>query len=259
MDSNKKLLGHFKDIMDTNKDKNKGQKTALESVLDSSLVLSNILDNKRLFFVLKKTEKITSALYLVLSFSGENDPLTKKLRLEGVLLLSRVAELSQGARSSAVQVLAGQIAKLTSLIEVARFSGLISEMNASVLIREYGLLHTLLVEGQTSFYEKSAQIKDLVKDNEESMHGAVNRTVQANTKTDVKRQEANKGQNIRHSDRQETILKLVREKGRVTVKDVADVIRECSEKTLQRELVSLVSSGKLRREGERRWSSYVVA
>ena len=74
MDSNKKLLGHFKDIMDTNKDKNKGQKTALESVLDSSLVLSNILDNKRLFFVLKKTEKITSALYLVLSFSGENYP-----------------------------------------------------------------------------------------------------------------------------------------------------------------------------------------
>jgi hypothetical protein len=60
-------------------------------------------------------------------------------------------------------------------------------------------------------------------------------------------------------DRRATILGLVQKKDRITVKDVANVIKDCSEKTIQRELLALVKQGVLKKEGERRWSTYSLA
>jgi hypothetical protein len=40
------------------------------------------------------------------------------------------------------------------------------------------------------------------------------------------------------------------------MKDFVKVIPECSEKTIQRELLDLVGKGVLKKEGERRWSTY---
>ncbi len=55
------------------------------------------------------------------------------------------------------------------------------------------------------------------------------------------------------------ILALVTRKTKVNVKDIADVVKGCSEKTLQRELLALVAEGVLKKEGERRWSTYSLA
>lgn len=60
----------------------------------------------------------------------------------------------------------------------------------------------------------------------------------------------------RLTDRQQIIIKELRNKGQLTVKDLADKIKGCSEKTIQRELLALVGSGVLKKEGERRWSRY---
>ncbi len=60
------------------------------------------------------------------------------------------------------------------------------------------------------------------------------------------------------SDRQQVIINELRSKGQLTVKDLAEKIKDCSEKTIQRELLSLVGSGVLKKEGERRWSRYSV-
>ena len=64
---------------------------------------------------------------------------------------------------------------------------------------------------------------------------------------------------IRHNSRRNTILELLQNKPFVTVKDVVDAIHGCSSKTLQRELLSLVSEGILKKKGERRWSTYSLA
>jgi len=60
-------------------------------------------------------------------------------------------------------------------------------------------------------------------------------------------------------DRRAIILGLLQRKDRITVKDVANVIKDCSDKTLQRELLALVGQGVLVKEGERRWSTYRLA
>lgn len=60
-------------------------------------------------------------------------------------------------------------------------------------------------------------------------------------------------------DRRATILSLLQHQERISVRDVASVIKDCSEKTLQRELLGLVAQGVLIKEGERRWSMYRLA
>ncbi len=58
------------------------------------------------------------------------------------------------------------------------------------------------------------------------------------------------------SPRQNQIIKEVRAKGQLTIRDLVGKIQGCSEKTIQRELLSLVETGVLKKEGERRWSRY---
>jgi hypothetical protein len=59
-----------------------------------------------------------------------------------------------------------------------------------------------------------------------------------------------------HDDRRKIILALIKQKPALTVKDIARSIPHVSEKTIQRELLSMVSVGILFKRGERRWSTY---
>lgn len=61
------------------------------------------------------------------------------------------------------------------------------------------------------------------------------------------------------NDRQSLILSTIRSRGESSIKDLTDVIKGCSEKTIQRELIALVGSGDLLKTGERRWSRYTIA
>ena len=57
-------------------------------------------------------------------------------------------------------------------------------------------------------------------------------------------------------DRIKTVLEA---KGEASIKDIAEVISDCSEKTIQRDLNGLIDSGEVIRHGERRWSRYTIA
>lgn len=57
-------------------------------------------------------------------------------------------------------------------------------------------------------------------------------------------------------NRQTAIMKLLNERNNLTIKDFFLVIKGCSEKTIQRELLRLVRVGVLKKSGERRWSRY---
>lgn len=58
--------------------------------------------------------------------------------------------------------------------------------------------------------------------------------------------------------RQNIIINEIKNKGQLTIRDLVGKIEGCSEKTVQRELLALVDSGVLKKEGERRWSKYSV-
>ncbi len=60
-------------------------------------------------------------------------------------------------------------------------------------------------------------------------------------------------------DRATRIKTVLEAKPEATIKDLAEVITDVSEKTIQRELNSLIEKGQVIRQGERRWSKYSIA
>jgi hypothetical protein len=60
------------------------------------------------------------------------------------------------------------------------------------------------------------------------------------------------------TDRADRIKTVLEAKPQATIKDISEVITDVSEKTIQRELNSLIEKGQVLREGERRWSKYSV-
>lgn len=64
---------------------------------------------------------------------------------------------------------------------------------------------------------------------------------------------------IQKEARRSRILKLIKDNREVTIKDIVTHFPDISEKTIQRELVSLSDSNVLKKTGERRWSRYTLA
>ncbi len=75
--------------------------------------------------------------------------------------------------------------------------------------------------------------------------------------------------NLLKTQRREEIIKIIKDKkdvyptsGGATITDIRTaakgVLISCGEKTLQRELISMVSDGVLKKIGEKRWSKYFL-
>ena len=51
---------------------------------------------------------------------------------------------------------------------------------------------------------------------------------------------------------------ILEAKGQASMKDIATIISDVSEKTIQRELNAMIEDNIIKRQGERRWSVYSV-
>lgn len=60
------------------------------------------------------------------------------------------------------------------------------------------------------------------------------------------------------ADRRQRIITVLEAKGDATIKDISEIITDCSEKTIQRELNSMIEDNLVKRQGERRWSKYSI-
>ncbi len=108
--------------------------------------------------------------------------------------------------------------------------------------------------------KKVVQVKDLSKPQDVSKHGNVVKTQNnlgstgSGTNTVVGTKSV-----MQKNERQQIILDIIKEIGESSIKDISDNIKDCSEKTIQRELNTLIYDGVLKKIGERRWSKYVLA
>lgn len=244
-------------------------------------------------FIFKKTERLASAIYLITGFLSDNEPVKWRLRDIATRLLSYSINLSnQGYRNraDAMNNFTASSFEIISLLEVANISGIFSSMNCAIIkfeiekiielveLRERSLNAKFLLS--KSFFETaenysgnngefdrandSLSVKDNTKTKEQSL---VNKSVLGNSSgpeplliKDINKTPINKGHVIRDKNqRYEVIINLLKKTKEISVKDVSNIISDCSEKTIQRELLSLVEKGVLKKEGERRWSKYSLA
>lgn len=102
-------------------------------------------------FINKKTEKLTAGLYMVTSFLSDSEPLKWKLRDRSVVLLSDLANVRKDINSEMENVFAQfahSVEEIIALLEIAAIAKLVSEMNHSVLRKEYLSLKSLLVSNE---------------------------------------------------------------------------------------------------------------
>lgn len=255
--------------------------------------ISIFQNDAQIIFIFKKTERLTSAIYLLTSFISDNNPIKEKLRDSATRLLSYSISLSNVGHLNRIEVMNNYTVasfEILSMIEVAKISEIISAMNYSILKFEFEKIIEAVESKERSLNSKLLFSKSFFEIKDEppiifgkqniASEGVVNAHKRQITQTIPNKENADrevkemppKGQSIikdKISDkghisnnknlRYETIINLLKKTKEITIKDVSSIISDCSEKTIQRELLSLVEKGVLKKEGERRWSRYSLA
>lgn len=193
--------------------------------------------------------KITNAVYKILDFLPDSDPLKNKAKektlaiLErGTLLFGKHGWLSVGSylaadRESIATQMAQDMEVLEQYLVIGKQQGWIDVMNFVIVTKEY------------------RQIKDhislsgiLVKKplTPPSYIGPPSRTKASESKQPEKKFKPTGN----YSPRQQKILRILLEKERLQVKDIIKEIPEVTKRTLRRDLDDLLKKGKISRIGE---------
>lgn len=253
-------------------------KNGINSYGHSSASPSESLVNKPIYeYVNKKTEKLVTALYMVTDCMDTEDALKTKIRNLGVELMSdmyRLPNMSPVDKKNHISITLSHASEIHSLIEISCTIGFISEMNTSILKRELSNLISELdihrKEDKHFTYkideemfeiprpsaDKVFPTNNVLKDKRTSF-GMSFRTNNTNPSLSLtKGLVLNRESVTSKEDRTEKILKLIKDKKEVSIKDISIAFTDCSEKTIQRELNSLVSKNQIKKIGEKRWSRY---
>lgn len=264
------------------------QKTNINIYEKSNVSDVKSLVNKSIYdFANKKTEKLVTALYLVSDCMDTDDALKGKIRLLSVELLSdiyKLSTLSLVEKQTYLSISLTHIYELLSFINIANTIGFISEMNASILKREFSVLISDLKEKQNNdkhfTFTLDDKMFDLAELSEEKVedknHNYTNHSILRDNMSFIKNSSIQNNLPVKKvnssvtslSDRQDRtskILSLIKDnkninlaEGGVSIKDISLGITDCSEKTIQRELNTLISKGQIKKTGSKRWSRYSV-
>jgi hypothetical protein len=220
-----------------------------------------LLNNNTLY---SKSEKIVSALFLVSNTMTDAQELKTKIRNLGLELLSLCISIKDNTdlrRYNLLKALEKSILELTSILNIASISGLISEMNASILKGEFEVFLKAVSEFSKSIESRKFSIsKDFFEEVDMSQTPIKDEQIRhLSTHSSNVLKTSEKDKISRKNQRSRDILTVISKKGDVSIKDIVSIIKGCSEKTVQRELNTLIEKGQVKKAGERRWSRYSLA
>lgn len=224
-------------------------------------------------YLFKKTEKIVLALYLVTDHLSETDPMRVSVRkLANDVLRGAIKVTSKYASPGSDDRMICDLYELTSFLDLAGLAKVITMSNVSLITDEIRRLAKDIVMHQEANQSGSNLKKSFfVVDTTETEDPVLYKGHKGQTENKVSFKNTQKAQEpVKRSptplstikkdfvkdDRSTKIKEIIKSKGHVTIKDVADAFSGISEKTIQRELQKMVATGVLKREGERRWSTY---
>ncbi|MEK7531919.1 MAG: DeoR family transcriptional regulator [Patescibacteria group bacterium] len=242
-----------------------------------------IKDNEKAKFVAKKLFRLSSAVHLITQFLEEKEPIRRRLREMSLILPNLL--LRGGSLEGVHRRVSSRIEEMVLLLKTAEQGDILSEMNGGMLRRAYESIGSELSQNAldldeiTGFEEKDILVKSfpyktegfhkrtVIKDSNMSFKTMSVRNVQdrlsyrkdvagSSKKESVPREGKRERKKTSDEERVKKIIDAVKEKGKVNIKDISMVIRDVSEKTIQRDILSLISSGILQKTGERRWSTY---
>lgn len=264
------------------------KKTSLNSYGQSNVLDVKALNIKHVYeFANKKTEKLVTALYMVTDCMDTDDALKGKLRQLGVELLSdtyKLSTLSPLDKHVHISASLSHIDELLSFVEIAYTIGFISEMNTAILKKEFMILtgeldshlkkdkhFTFTLDEDMFALPENRARQDLTlfeKDRSIGQNGkrtTFNNLSFMNNKSSMSLNSVSKsnGHVFSADNKKERIAKIltlikdmpIGQEG-ASIRDIANSFKDCSEKTIQRELNALVLKGQIKKTGLKRWSRY---
>ena len=236
-------------------------------VLEKS-IFNNVFEKDiRRVFIYKKAERLAKAIHLIApAFS---DSVSLKNRIDSVAIGLVEAAILQS--SAARMALSRELLTLSSILSIAQAGSLLSSMNAELIGRETRLLLQEVAEYEEPriSFDEIPTLSRIAK--KASSQNTPHKPVMTRHPIQISPRASGISDNKGHikdtdnvsdtyiKDRTEAVLSVIRTKKSASIKDISTVIRNISEKTIQRELVTLVAEGKVVKQGERRWSTYSLA
>jgi len=256
------------------------QKTGLNSYGQGNVLDVKALGSSHIYeFANKKTEKLVTALYMVTDCMDTDDALKVKLRELGVSLLSdmyKLSSLSPMDKHVHISSSLARVDEIISFVEIAYTIGFISEMNTSILKKEFMILISELESHQKKDKHFTFTLDENMfslpvleggeTHNDYSQNGIKDKRTNNNTMSFTNTRSSMSLSQAPHiknhvaslsdkKDRTDKILALVKGK-EISIKDISSAFTDCSEKTIQRELNALVTKGQIKKIGAKRWSKY---
>ncbi len=223
-------------------------------------IFSNIFekDIKRVY-IYKKAERLAKAIHLISPAFTDSPSLRDRIDSIAVGLVDAAILPPLPARDA----LSRELLALSSVLGIARTGNLLSSMNAALIAREAHQLLTEIAayEEPRLFLDDAPSLADIArragKSSPEAPSRAAARRAPDSRKGHIKDNSSVK--DIHVKDRQGAVVEILKSKeGGASIKDISSLIRDVSEKTIQRELQALIDQGVVRKEGERRWSTYYI-
>ncbi len=197
-----------------------------------------------------KAQKLASAVYLITGFFSEQEPLRWRLR-----------ELATDLASDMFKDKLSLVKELRPLFLLAKYANLVSEANHSIIESELSKLAQELENpfSQMFFAEPKSLEPALPRPVEpQYIKDKTPQPVQERAEERLALKDFG-AVSVKKNSRQSIIIGLLKRKKEIMIKDVVPLVERCSEKTIQRELLGMVSSGILKKIGEKRWSRYSLA
>lgn len=230
----------------------------------------------------ERINKLVTALYMVTDIMDNSEPLRIKLRSLGGDVLSDTYGDSRQINKKIVEIL--------SFLDIGATVGMISEMNASILRKEFSDVHKSISDlsqfssfwgrGETAlldFLKEGAALPDsdgFQRDNLRPTRVGVQKGSTLMKALSDKISDMSVSNSATHDvlkrQRRSEIIDILKGQssanpsnfGGMTITEIrgksSGVLASCSEKTLQRELVTMVGDGMLKKTGAKRWSRYFL-
>lgn len=272
-------------------------KKTISNYTENKLINNRFVKDADLSFIIKKTEKVATAIYMISNFFNTEEPLKWELRKVVTKLLKNTMsfnDTSLSGKEIVVSRVSSDFIELNTLFNLAYNSGFISEMNFEIVSGEIDKLSNIVI----AYYERQVSgtkalfksgyfevkkdtiekyfkteesktgnnvkdIKDTIKDIKDTTNNKVTfngkkSEMEAFFNNVSKTADNSKTTSSTLSDRELRILEKVKANGPVTIKDISEMFTDVSEKTIQRELQKMHDVGHIKKEGERRWTKYFI-
>lgn len=244
-------------MSDSIKDRKEGEGNSNNVGISASFHLGHLLSNGHHAFVVRKSERLASALYVLTGFIPPEEPVRGRLRVCALDLINRSADQNK-LHGAGIESFGARCMEIATILEAAKAGGLISPMNAKMICDEYASLASFVRDHQEKISERATGVREALSGLEAPENISIGHTAKSPLQgiATPKNKASLVAPQKRQFNRTAVVLGAFKNKEKLSIKDITSSVEGCSEKTVQRELLSLVRSGVLIKEGERRWSTY---